>query len=348
MKAAVYDEYGGDITIREVAEPELPKGGVVLRIDANGVCRSDWHGWVGHDPSIPLPHVPGHEMAGTIVAIDPSVGGFAEGDRVTVPFVLGCGACETCASGNQHICPQQYQPGFSGWGAFAEYVALPYAAENLVNLPDTMAASTAAGLGCRFATAFRAVIDQGGVGEGSRVAIWGSGGVGLSAVMIAAAVGAEVVAVDISPEALQLASDFGARHTVLVTDDTDAARTVRDLLAGGADVSLDALGSTTTAINSIRCLRRGGRHVQVGLMIGDDVAPAIPMWRLHALEIELYGSHGMQARRYPALLEMVSDGRLDPDRLVTRTVSLSEGVDVLRTMATFPSHGFVVIDDFSH
>lgn len=349
MKAAVFDEFRGQIEIRSVEDPVLPPGGVVLRVEANGVCRSDWHGWMGHDRSIRLPHVPGHEMAGTIVELDSNVGQFVVGDRVTVPFVLGCGACPQCLAGNQHVCDNQYQPGFSGWGAFAEYVALPYADENLVALPDSMEFSTAAGLGCRFATAFRAVVDQGEVGEESSVAVWGCGGVGLSAVMIASALGAKVVAVDIDDAALAMAVACGADSVVnagVERGRSDPVKAVRELSAGGVDVSIDALGSTGTAVSSIRSLRTRGRHIQVGLMIGDDAKPVIPMWRLHANEIELYGSHGMQAWRYPAMLEMVADGRLTPDALVTNRVDLGDGIDHLTNMATFPGTGFIVVDSF--
>jgi alcohol dehydrogenase len=348
MRAAVFSEFGGPIEITDLPDPTPPNDGVVIEVKANGVCRSDWHGWVGHDPSIPLPHVPGHEMAGVVAAVGDGVSSVRIGDRVTAPFVLGCGACSLCATGNQHVCDNQYQAGFTGWGAFAEYVALPYADENLVVLPDGMDFATAAGLGCRFATSFRAVVDQGEVTEGSTVAVWGCGGVGLSAVMIASALGARVHAVDVDREALDLAASFGAEHKHLVADDHDVAAAIRSATGGGVDVSLDALGSTTTCIGSIRSLRKRGRHIQVGLMIGDDARPVIPMWRLHANEIELFGSHGMQAWRYPAMLDMVHDGRLQPSSLVTEHVTLTGGVDHLTRMAEFPGKGFVVIDDFTN
>jgi alcohol dehydrogenase len=270
---------------------------------------------------------------------------FSVGDRVTAPFVLGCGRCPQCLSGNQQICANQVQPGFSAWGSLAQYVALPYAATNLVRLPASMSFATAAGLGCRFATAFRAVVDQGAVTDGSKIAVWGCGGVGLSAVMIAASLGASVIAVDIDAAALDLASAFGATHVVDASVDDKAYRTVRGLAGEGCDVSFDTLGSTRTALDSIRCLRPQGRHVQVGLMIGDDVAPPIPMWRLHAHEIELYGSHGMQAHRYPEMLAMIADGTLAPERLVTATLTLAQGVDHLMAMDHFPGTGFTVVTD---
>lgn len=345
MRAASYKRFGGPVEVTDLPDPTPPPDGMVVEVRANGVCRSDWHAWMGHDPSVGLPHVPGHELAGVVVEVGPEVERIAVGDRITVPFVLGCGECRSCARRNQHLCDRQYQPGFDGWGAFAQYVALPYADENAIALPESMDFTTAAGLGCRFATAFRAVVDQGGIGPGATLAVWGCGGVGLSAVMIGAALDAVVIAVDIDPDALELAAAFGATHT-LDASTGDTPKIIRELTGGGADVSIDALGSTQTAVASIRSLRKQGRHIQVGLMIGDDARPVIPMWRLHANEIELHGSHGMQAWRYPAMLEMVADGRIDPGRLVTETIDLAAGARHMTNMASFPGTGFVVIDDF--
>jgi alcohol dehydrogenase len=347
VRAAIFQAFNGDIEIDSVPDPSLDAGGVIVEVRANGVCRSDWHGWVGHDPSIPLPHVPGHEMAGVIAEVGSGVERFNVGERVTVPFALGCGHCPQCLAGNQHICDNQIQPGFSTWGSFAEFVAVPYADGNLVALPDSMSFDTAAGLGCRFATAFRAVVDQGAVATDDWVAVWGCGGVGLSSVMIATALGAQVIAVDISDDALALASAVGATHTVNVSSSDSGHRAVRELSDGGCHVSIDALGSTSTALGSIRSLRKRGRHIQAGLMIGDHARPEIPMWRLHTNEIELFGSHGMQAWRYPEMLAMVADGTLRPDTLVTKTMSLSEGAEHLVRMNEFPGTGFAVITDFT-
>ena len=348
MKAALYTSFGGEIDIVGVPDPTPPQGGVVLAVGANGICRSDWHAWMGHDHTVALPHVPGHEMAGTIVAKAPDVVDFEVGQRVTVPFALGCGNCPQCRLGNQQICDNDYQPGFSGWGSFAEFVAVPYASHNLVRVPDEMTVESAAGLGCRFATAYRAVVDKGAVTSGTSVAIWGCGGVGLSAVLIASALGAEVVAIDVDDKALELAVRFGATHVVRSGPTTDAVESVGDLLKGGAQVSIDALGSSETAVSSIRCLAKRGRHIQVGLMIGETTDPLIPMWLLHAKEIELYGVHGMPAWQYPAMLETIASGRVAPDTLVGATLNLEQGARHLMSMDSFPGNGFVVINDFSH
>lgn len=347
MKAALYTSFGGNIDIVDVPDPIPPSGGVVLEVGANGICRSDWHAWKGHDPTVALPHVPGHEMAGTIVARAPGVVDFELGERVTVPFALGCGDCPQCRSGNQQICDNDYQPGFSGWGAFAEFVAVPYAEENLVRLPDDMTLESAAGLGCRFATAYRAVVDKGAVTSGTTVAIWGCGGVGLSAVMIAVALGARVVAIDVDEGALELALRCGATHVVQSDSATDTVAVVRDLLKGGAEVSIDALGSSDTAVSSIGCIAKRGKHIQVGLMIGDSENPVIPMWHLHAGEIEMHGVHGMPAWQYPAMLEMIVSGRVVPGELVGETLDLEQGARRLMSMDAHPGSGIVVINRFS-
>ena len=184
--------------------------GVVIEVKANGICRSDWHGWMGHDPDIHLPHVPGHELAGVIAAVGKNVRRWQVGDHVTLPFVCGCGTCPQCLSGNQQVCDHQFQPGFTHWGSFAQYVAIHYADDNLVRLPEEIDFVTAASLGCRFVTSFRGIVDQGRVSAGQWVAVHGCGGVGLSAIMIASAAGAQVLAVDIDDAKLEFARSIGA------------------------------------------------------------------------------------------------------------------------------------------
>ncbi|MEU1531236.1 zinc-dependent alcohol dehydrogenase family protein [Streptomyces fagopyri] len=344
MRAVVFERYGEPAGVREVADPAPADHGVVVRVEATGLCRSDWHGWMGHDPDITLPHVPGHELAGVVEAVGAGVAGWHAGDRVTVPFVCACGSCPSCAAGDQQVCERQTQPGFTHWGSFAQYVALEHADVNLVAVPDGMTFSTAASLGCRFATAFRAVVAQGRVAAGEWVAVHGCGGVGLSAVMIAAAAGARVVAVDLSPRALELARTFGAVETVDAARAGDTAAAVRELTGGGAHLSLDALGSPVTCAASVNGLRRRGRHVQVGLL---PEAPVVPMARVIGLELELLGSHGMQAHAYPRMLELVRAGVLRPDLLVTSTVALDRAPAALAAMGTAPGTGVTVIEPWT-
>ena len=346
MKAAIFEEFRGPITLQKVPDPDPRPDGVVLKVNATGLCRSDWHGWMGHDSDITLPHVPGHEFAGTIAAIGKNVRNFSVGDRVTVPFVCGCGFCEQCRSGNHQVCDHQSQPGFTHWGSFAEYVAIDYADTNLVRIPEEVDDETAATLGCRFVTSYRAVVEQGKVRGGQYVVVHGCGGVGLSAVMIAHALGAQVIAVDIDDDTLQLARDLGAAYTIHAEGYPDIAEQVKTLTHGGAHLSLDALGSQVTCFNSIDNLRKRGKHIQVGLMTGDHRHPHIPMDKVVANELEILGSHGMQAHKYPEMMEMIKSGRLDPAKLIERTISLEESILALAQMDRFENKGMLVINSF--
>ncbi|THV10596.1 zinc-dependent alcohol dehydrogenase family protein [Rhizobium rhizophilum] len=344
MRAMYYEQFGAAPEIRTLPDPTPTNSGVVVSVKATGLCRSDWHGWMGHDPDIKLPHVPGHELAGTISAVGRDVRRFKLGDRVTVPFVSGCGHCMECRSGNQQVCEEQFQPGFTHWGSFAEYVAIEYADQNLVHLPDEISYETAASLGCRFATSFRAVVDQGRLQGGEWLAVHGCGGVGLSAIMIGAALGANVVAIDIAEDKLALARELGATVAIDSRSVADVSEAVREVTGGGAHVSVDALGHPQTCCNSILNLRRRGRHVQVGLMLADHATPAIPMARVIAHELEIYGSHGMQSWRYDAMLRMILSGKLSPDRLIGRRITLTDAAPALATMDSFRENGITIID----
>jgi alcohol dehydrogenase len=346
MRAAVYREFEKPLSIQNLPDPTPSDGGVVIRVKATGLCRSDWHGWMGHDPDIRLPHVPGHEIAGVVEATGKDVARWKIGDRVTLPFVCGCGNCSQCASGNHQVCDNQFQPGFTPWGSFAEFVAIDYADVNLVHLPDEINFVTAASLGCRFVTSFRAIVDQGKVSAGQWVAVHGCGGVGLSAIMIANSLGANVVAIDINDEKLDFAKSIGAVATVNATKSVALVEDIVDLTEGGAHVSVDALGSPVTCFNSVTNLRKRGKHIQVGLMLADHKHPAVPMDKVIANELEIIGSHGMQAHKYSALLAMIQAGKLSPEKLVGKTISLDESLTELTSMDSFDGTGVTVINSF--
>lgn len=346
MRAVYYEQFRSPPRVENVPMPAAAPDGVVVQVQASGLCRSDWHGWMGHDADIRLPHVPGHELAGIVVDVGSQVRRWRNGDRVTVPFVAGCGRCHECASGNQQVCENQFQPGFTAWGSFAEYVALERADLNLVRLPDETDFVTAASLGCRFVTSFRAVVDLARVQPGEWVAVHGCGGIGLSAIMIANAMGARVVAIDVGVDKLSFASSIGAAAIVEASGSTDVANAVKAVTGGGAHVSIDALGHPATCFNSIACLRRRGRHVQIGLMLGDHAHPKIPMDKVIAYELQILGSHGMQAFRYDALLEMIRAGRLEPQKLIGRTITLEDAPAALMGMERFSGTGMTVISAF--
>lgn len=344
MRAMLFEDFEKLPSIVTVSDPTPTDDGVVIEVGATGLCRSDWHGWMGHDTDISLPHVPGHEFAGKVVALGKRASSFRIGDRVTVPFVSGCGRCSECHSGNRQVCPNQFQPGFTHWGSFAQYVAIDFAETNLVKLPDAVDDCTAASLGCRFATSSKAVVDQARTAPGDWVAVHGCGGVGLSAIMIATALGANVVAVDIFDDKLAFARECGAVATVNSSMVLDTVEAIREITKGGTHVSIDALGHPMTCFNSIKNLRRRGRHVQVGLMLGEQATPKIPMAQVIGHELEIYGSHGMQAWRYDAMLAMIESGKIKPQKLAGKKITLSEAIPALVAMDGSRDIGISVIN----
>ncbi len=346
MKAVYFDEFGKTPLIATVPDPTPTPSAVVIEVEASGLCRSDWHGWMGHDPDITLPHVPGHELAGRVVALGRDVRNWKIGDRVTVPFVAGCGRCPECHAGQQQICRDQFQPGFTAWGSFAEYVALEFADLNLVAIPEEIDFATAASLGCRFATSFRAVVDLAQVKPGEWLAVHGCGGVGLSAIAIGAAMGASIVAVDVSDQRLAAAKELGAEVGIIAAGAVDVPTAIRDVTSGGAHVSIDALGSKITCWNSIACLRRQGRHLQIGLMLGAQAEPSIPMGLVIARELRIFGSHGMQAHRYGDMLNLIRSGRVDPARMIDRRIALSQAPEALASMDGHQGFGMSMITEF--
>lgn len=345
MKAVLMTEFNGPLPVEDVPDPECPADGVIVDIRACGVCRSDHHAWKGADPDVTLPHVMGHELAGEVLEIGPECRGFKVGDRVTAPFVLGCGACPDCRGGEPTVCDHQHVIGFSGWGAFAERIAVSRGDFNLVHLPDSLDFVSAAGMGCRVTTAFRAVLDRGELRPGEWLAVQGCGGIGLSSIMIGAAIGGRVIGIDVTPEALDMAKKLGAHHLIDATSVPDVGEAVRDLTGGGAHVSIDALGITETFHNSLKSLRKMGKHVQVGMPVGSHSNPPLPLLDLvYARQLTLHGTRGLGAHRFEALFDLVEAGGFDPSRLVSKTIALSGVHSVLRDMDSFHGAGVTVID----
>jgi alcohol dehydrogenase len=347
MKAAIYHQFGSTIVQDTLPDPSPSPEGVVIKVKATGICRSDWYGWMGNDGDIILPHVPGHELAGEIVAVGRDVKNWKGGERVTVPFVGGCGKCPECHSGNHQVCDHQFQPGFTAWGSFAEYVAIDYADVNLVELPKSMDYVSAASLGCRFITAFRGVVDLGNIEPEQWVAVYGCGGVGLSSIMIAKAYGAHVIAVDINEQSLEMALKCGADYCINSLKVSDVSQEVHQLSRRGAHISIDALGHKGVINQSVYSLRKKGRHIQIGLLEKEDVNVSVPMDRIIAHELKILGSHGMQAHRYPAIWEMIKRGKVNPSQLISNEVNLEEGIEILMSMDHHPPEAVAVITDFS-
>ena len=333
MRAVRYEAFGGPLAVTDVPEPTPPAHGVVLAVEATGLCRSDVHAWHGHDADVRLPHTPGHELVGRITALGPQVRRWRVGQRVTTPFVLACGSCPECERGDGQVCRRQTQPGFSHEGSFAQAVALRHADANLVAVPADVEPGAAALLGCRFATAYRGLVLLAHLRAGESALVLGCGGVGLSVVMIAASLGAQVVAVDVDASALERARALGAAATVDASGlgGEAVADAVRAVHPDGVAVSVDALGSETTLDAALLSLARRGRHVQIGLLA---TPPRVRVDRVVSHEIALLGSHGMDARDYPGLVDLVRGGRLRPQDLVTGWVGLGGVPAAMTAMAS--------------
>ncbi|RZT85385.1 alcohol dehydrogenase [Pseudonocardia sediminis] len=342
MRAVLIESFGVTPVVTDVPEPTPTRDGVVVRVQATGLCRSDFHAFSGHDDGVTLPHVPGHELVGVVTEVGPDVRRVRVGDRITTPFVCGCGACDECRAGNAQVCPNQEQPGFTHAGSFAELVEVRHADVNAVTVPGSADAAGAALLGCRLATSFRALA-QAGTGPGDTVLVIGCGGVGLSAVMIARALGAEVVAVDLDAAALRRATELGAGHAVGIAglSPDDARDAVRAATGGdGASVAVEGIGNESALALGLRSLRRRGTLVQVGLFAAE---PRVPVPDMIARELRLIGSHGMAAADYPAMMAMVADGRLHPERLVSRRITLDEAPAALAGLDGHAADGVAVI-----
>ncbi|MEN9736234.1 MAG: hypothetical protein RL129_944 [Actinomycetota bacterium] len=342
MRAIYFDEFSGPLTIKDIPTPKAGPKSVVIKVEATGLCRSDWHAYVGHDSDIKLPHVPGHELAGLISEVGSEVKNFKMGDRVTVPFVNGCGTCEFCLRGNAQVCPSQTQPGFTQFGSFAEFVSIENADFNLIKLPDEIEFATAAALGCRFATAYRGLVARAQVTPGQNVAIFGCGGVGLSALLIAKALGAKTICVDISDSALKMAAELGA-DSVINAKSEDVVKKIGEITNGGADVAVDALGSEITANQSVLSLKRLGKHIQLGLLLTPDGKTPMSMARIIAFELDILGSHGMAAVDYPKMLELVTAKKLNPNKLVSGVIDMDQGLEMLAKLGQEPPTGIWII-----
>ena len=342
MRAAIVRQFNEDLSIETVNDPACPEDGVVLDVLACGVCRSDYHGWTGNHPLVKDGSIMGHEYCGVVVEAGPKAK-YKIGDRLIAPFILGCGSCPSCQSGKSNTCATQIVPGFNAPGAYAEYVAVPYD-HNLVYLPDSMSPALAAGLGCRVTTAWHALTDRAAVTAGEWVAVHGTGGIGLSAMLLAKMIGAKVVVVDIVKEKLDSALALGADAAVNAAE-TDAAEAIRSITNGGADVSIEALGHPLTTNASVECLATLGRHVHVGMPGGDGMMN-INLRAIYMKQLSFYGTRGMPSWKYPSLLTMIERGDVDLSPMVDREINLSQASEELRMMSGATPPGTAVITEF--
>jgi D-arabinose 1-dehydrogenase-like Zn-dependent alcohol dehydrogenase len=344
MRAAVLRAYNEDLSLEEVPEPACPEDGVVLKVLACGVCRSDWHGWTGEHPRVKPGQIGGHEYCGEVVEAG-SRATHKRGERLIAPFILACGSCPACQSGHSNTCPNQRLPGFVEPGAFAEYVSVPFD-HNLATLPETLTPTVAAGLGCRVTTAWHALTGRAALQPGEWLAVHGTGGIGLACLILGRAMGARVVVVDVVEGKLSHASSLGAEAAVNARDGETADR-IREITGGGAHVSVEALGIPETTNASIACLRPLGRHVQVGMPVGHTAHMEIDMNAVYMKNLALFGTRGMPAWKYPSLLGLISSGRVDVTPMIAREIGLSGVSAELRAFNGPTPPGVAVVTDFS-
>ncbi|MFB6211291.1 MAG: alcohol dehydrogenase catalytic domain-containing protein [Halobacteriales archaeon] len=353
MRAAVLEAHGEPLSIEDVSEPQLAPHGVIVSVEACGICRSDWHAWQGHhswvgdrvDPG----QILGHEPAGRVVEVGEQVSSLTAGDFVAIPFNLGDGTCPHCRRGRTNYCENLSGLGFSMavQGAWAEQVHVPYAEHNAIRLPDGVAAADVAALGCRFMTAYNGLEHRADLGAGDWVAVHGCGGVGLSAIHVVDALGGRPIAVDIDPEALALADELGAEATVNAAEANAVPEVVRSIADGGVDIAVDALGIAETCRNAIDCLGTRGTHLQLGLSTEAERGEiALPTDVIAMQGIDVLGSRGMPPVRYTELFGLIESGAIDPGALVTQTVELDAVSDRLQAMTTYDTVGIEVITTF--
>jgi len=355
MRAVVFQGENEPMQVETVDRPEPDADEVLVETEACGVCRSDWHAWRGDWEWIGMVPTPGlvfgHEPAGTVVEVGEDVERLDVGDRVTNPFNLADGTCRHCRNGRGNRCERSIPMGFlsAQKGAFAEYYTLRNADYNAVPLPDDVDPVDVAGLGCRFATAFHGLVHRVDVTPGDWVAVHGCGGVGLSAIHVADAMGANVIAVDPKEAARERAASLGADLTVDASAVDDVPREVKKHTDAnrGVDVSIDALGIAETVRNSIDSLDKGGQHLQIGMTTSEEAGEvSIPVDAMVTDEREFYGSYGTPPNEYDEIFRMMDTGRLDPGRVVSGTISLADVPETIESMGDYDTVGIPVVTEF--
>ncbi|WP_259518777.1 zinc-dependent alcohol dehydrogenase family protein [Halanaeroarchaeum sp. HSR-CO] len=355
MRAVVFQGVGEPMTVEAVDRPDPGPDGVVVQTEACGVCRSDWHTWRGDWEWLGVQtqkgQILGHEPAGRVVEVGEDVTQFETGDLVTNPFNLSDGTCRHCRAGRSNICESAVPMGLVPFqqGAFAEYYPVPNADHNLVALPEGVDPVAVAGLGCRFATAFHGIVHRVDLTAGDWVAVHGCGGVGLSAIHVADALGGNVVAVDLNEENLEKARDLGADRTVQVPEVDDVAAAVRSETPDGrgVDIAVDALGIAETTRNSLASLDKGGQHLQIGLTTAEEGGTvSIPVDQMVADEVDFYGSYGMPTHEYEEIFQMMAEDKIDPGAVVTDRIALDDVPETIEKLDEFSTVGIPVVTDF--
>ncbi|HEX8218677.1 MAG TPA: zinc-binding dehydrogenase [Chloroflexia bacterium] len=320
MQAVRLVEVREPLRMQEIQVPAVGDGDVLIRVRAAGICHSDVHYRAGTSPVQPLPRTLGHEVAGVVEQVGERVTTVSVGDRVCVHYVLSCGQCHYCRGGNEQFCVRYKMVGRHADGGYAEYIAVPE--HNAVRLPEEVPFEHGAVLMCSSATSFHA-LRKSRLRAGESVAVFGVGGLGISAVQLAFAFGAlDVYAVDINPDKLALAEKYGA--VAVNAAAVDPVAEIRGLTQGrGVDVALEVIGLALTMKQAVRSLANMGRAVVAG--ISDRPLEVDTYNELLGREAEIIGTNDHLLQELPLLLELARRGKLDLSEAVTRTVPLDAG-----------------------
>lgn len=319
MRAAVFQGPGKDLEVEDVPEPTLNAGEVLIRTAACGVCATDLHYMHGTPTFKKPPIILGHEVSGVVEKVSDGVAGYSGGERVLVPAVLSCGDCGNCREGRDNICERMSMVGNHVDGGFAEFMRAP--ARMLFKLPAELPLQESAVISDAMSTPFHAVKNRGMVRAGEWVAIFGCGGVGINAVQIAAAFGANVVAVDVDDRKLELARQLGA-SAVFNSKQVDAAKEIRGVTdGGGVDAAFEVVGKPEVQELALRSVKTGGRLVTVGSSERNwDFKVSRVMFR----ELTIIGSLGCRSAEYPRIIEMARSGKLKLGPVVSEKLPLQD------------------------
>jgi len=317
MKAVRLVKIGQPLELQEIPVPAVSGQDVLVRVEAAGICHSDVHYRAGTSPAGPLPVTLGHEVAGVVERVGAQVTQVRPGDRVCLHYLVTCGECEYCVRGYEQFCREGRMIGKHRDGGYAEYIAVP--ARGVIPLPDEIPFEHGAVLMCSSATSFHA-LRKSRMQPGERVAVFGVGGLGMSAIQIAQAFGAlEVYAVDINPDKLAIAGSYGA--IPVNAKDGDPVKHIRRLTGGhGVDVSLELIGLPLTTRQAVLSLAPFGRAVLAG--ITDQPTEFYSYWEIIGREAEIVGCSDHLLQEFPLLLELARRRKLDLSRVVVRTVPL--------------------------
>ena len=317
MKTVRLFKTGSPLEEDEIEIPSLGVRDVLIRVKAAGICHSDAHYRAGVSPVEPLPLTLGHEVAGFIEKTGADVNGFTVGDRVCVHYLVTCGQCIFCKAGTEQFCATAQMIGKHRDGGYADFIIVPE--RSVFHLPDEIPFEQGAILMCSSATSLHA-LNKSRLRPGETVAIFGVGGLGVSALQLATHFGAaEVFTVDINPRKLELAERFGA--IAVNASVGNPVERIQELTGGrGVDVALELVGLPVTMRQSVQSLAVLGRAALVGLT--RETFQVAPYSELLNKEAEIIGVSDHLASEIPLLLELARTGKLDLSHGIIRTVPL--------------------------